>query len=107
MTEPALKTLSDMAEAAHKRIQQAHQQVNPVLELRRGMRSVGIPADVMTIDCLQTKRRIMMILHDDEPGMLLYQFITLEDEIAEEFERMPLSEASSDTLVLWMQDYFV
>ena len=106
MAEPALKTLSDMAEAAHKRIQQAHQQVNPVLELRRGMRSVGIPADVMTIDCLQTKRRIMMILHDDEPGMLLYQFITLEDEIAEQFERMPLSEASTTTIFHWMQDYF-
>ena len=106
MHEPALKTLSDMAEAAHTRIQQAHEHINPVVEVRSGMRTAGIPADVMTIDCLRTHRRIMLILHDEEPGLLLYQFITLEDEIAEEFERVALSETSSDTLVRWMQEYF-
>lgn len=106
MSEDALQTLSEIAEVAHKRIQQAHQHINPVLEVRSGMRAAGIPADVMTLDCLRTRRRIMLILNDDEPGMLLYQFVTLEDEVAEEFQRMPLSEASSDTLFHWMQDYF-
>ena len=67
------------------------QGVNPVVEVRSGMR---------------THRRIMLILHDEEPGLLLYQFITLEDEIAEEFERVALSEMGSDTMVRWMQDYF-
>ena len=106
MSEDALRTLSDMAEIAHKRIQEAHQHINPVLEVRSGMRAGGIPADVMTLDCLRTRRRIMLILHDEEPGFVLYQFVTLEDEIAEQFQRMNLSEMSSDTLFHWMQDYF-
>lgn len=106
MSEPALKTLSDIAEVAHTRIQQAHQHINPVVQVRTGMRGIGIPADVMTIDCMRTRRRIMLILHDEEPGVLLYQFITLEDETAKIFERVALSEASSDMLVRWMQDYF-
>ena len=106
MSEPALKALSEMVEVAHTRIQQAHEHINPVVEVRSGMRTAGIPADVLTIDCRRTRRRIMLILHDEEPGLLLYQFIALEDEIAEEFERVALSETSADTLVCWMQDYF-
>ncbi|MFL1485471.1 hypothetical protein [Marinobacter sp. LN3S78] len=106
MPEDPLKTLSDMASDAHARIQQAHEHINPVVEVRRGMRDAGIPADVMTIDCLRTRRRILLILHDEEPGTLLYQFVTLEEEMGGEFRRTPLSEVSTDTLVDWIKDYF-
>lgn len=106
MSEDPLKILSDMASEAHTRIQQAHQHINPVVEVRRGMRDVGIPADAMTIDCLRTRRRITLILHDEQPGMLLYQFVTIDDEVGEEFQQMPLSGVAVETLFEWMQDYF-
>ncbi|MGM0766756.1 MAG: hypothetical protein ACQEV6_01900 [Pseudomonadota bacterium] len=106
MPEDPLKTLSDMASDAHARIQAAHQHINPVVEVRRGMRDAGIPADVMTIDCLRTRRRITLILHDGQPGMMLYQFITIEDEVGDDFQQMPLAEVEVTTLVDWMQDYF-
>ena len=106
MPEDPLKTLSDMASDAHARIQQAYDHINPVVEVRRGMRDAGIPADVMTIDCLRTRRRILLILHDDEPGLLLYQFVTLEDEMKKEFQRVPLAEVSRETLVDWIKGYF-
>jgi len=77
-----------------------------VLEVRRGMRDSGIPADVMTIDCLRTRRRITLILHDNQPGVLLYQFVTIDDGVGDEFQGMALSEVSAQTLVDWMQDYF-
>jgi len=77
-----------------------------VVEVRRSMRNAGIPADVMTIDCLRTRRRITLVLHDDQPGMLLYQFITIEDEVGNEFQRQALAEVSTETLFDWMQDYF-
>ena len=47
MPEDPLKKLSDMASDAHARIQAAHQHINPVVEVRRGMRDAGIPADVI------------------------------------------------------------
>jgi len=106
MSEDPLKVLSDMASDAHARIQAAHQHINPVVEVRRGMRDAGIPADVMTIDCLRTRRRITLILHDEQPGVLLYQFVTIEDEVGNDFRQMAISDVNTDTLFVWMQDYF-
>ncbi|WP_165856122.1 hypothetical protein [Marinobacter sp. JSM 1782161] len=106
MSEAALKSLSDMASEAHARIQQAYQTINPVVGVRRGMREMGIPADAMTIDCLRTRRRINLILHDEKPGLLLYQFSTLEEEAGNEFEHMSLTDVTVDTLYDWMRTYF-
>lgn len=106
MSEDPLKTLSDMASEAHARVQAAHQFINPVIGVRRGMRDVGIPADAMTIDCLRTQRRIMLILHDGEPGTLLYQFVTIEEEASDDFQRMALANVNVQTLFNWIQDYF-
>ncbi|MCK2151232.1 MULTISPECIES: hypothetical protein [Marinobacter] len=106
MSEDPLKALSDMASDAHARIQAAHEHINPVVEVRRGMRDAGIPADVMTIDCLRTRRRITLILHDEQPGALLYQFVTIEDEVGDSFQSMALADVTVQTLVDWIQDYF-
>jgi hypothetical protein len=106
MSEVALKRLSDQASEAHARIQRAHEHINPVVGVRRGMRDSGIPADAMTIDCLRSRRRIVLILHDDEPGTLLYQFVTMENEVGDEFQRMALTEVRTETLFDWMEDYF-
>ena len=106
MSEESLKTLSDMASNAHARIQASYQHINPVVEVRRGMRDAGIPADVMTIDCLRTRRRINLILHDEKPGVLLYQFITIEDEVGNDFQRIALSEMDTQKLFQWIEEYF-
>ncbi|WP_339615076.1 hypothetical protein [uncultured Gilvimarinus sp.] len=106
MPEDPLKALSDQASEAHAKIQQAHQQINPVVAIRRGLRDSGIPADVMTIDCLRTRRRIMLVLHDKELGILLYQFLSLDENPGDDFQRKSLSEVNTDTLFSWMQSYF-
>lgn len=106
MSEESLEKLSDLASEAHARIQQAHGHINPVVGVRRGMRDVGIPADVMTIDCLRTRRRIVLILHDEEPGMLLYQFATIDDDVGGDFQRIAMAEVDAGTLFDWMETYF-
>lgn len=106
MSESALKKLSDLASEAHTRIQQAHQHINPVVGVRRGMRDIGIPADAMTIDCLRTRRRIVLVLHDQDPGVVLYQFSTIDEDIGVDFQRVALSDVQVETLVTWMEDYF-
>ncbi len=106
MTEAPLKTLSDLISEAHARIQAAHEHINPVVEVRQGMRDSGIPADVITLDCLRTQRRITLVLHDQQAGTVLYQFVTREEEVSGEFKQIDLAELGSDTLFEWMQDYF-
>ncbi|MEQ5836147.1 hypothetical protein [Marinobacter sp. NFXS9] len=106
MSEQAMKTLSDMASEAHARIQATHQHINPVVGVRRGMRDIGIPADAMTIDCLSSRRRIVMVLHDKDPGALLYQFSTIDEDIDIDFQRMALSDMSANRLFEWIEDYF-
>lgn len=106
MSADPLKALSDMASDAHARIQASHRHINPVIEVRRGMRDTGVPADVMTIDCLRTRRRITLILHDEQPGVLLYQFITMEEQVGSEFQRVVLLEMDTQKLFEWIEGYF-
>jgi len=106
MSQNVLQTLFDQATEAHARIQEAYETINPVVEVRRGMRDNGIPADAMTIDCLRTRKRIMLILHDAEPGVLLYDFGKMDEDVSGDFRRMNLSDVGPDLLFDWMQDYF-
>jgi hypothetical protein len=106
MSEESLETLSDLVSEAHARIQQAHEHINPVVGVRRGMRDVGFPADIMTIDCPRTRLRIVLVLHDEQPGMLLYQFVTMDEDVDGDFRSMALSDVDAGTLFDWMQSYF-
>jgi hypothetical protein len=106
MTQTPLETLSDRAEEAHRQLQQADAGASPMISIRRGLRDAGFPADAMNIDDMQSGKRILLVLHDDQPDTLLYQFTTLEREMEPEFEQMPLSEVSTETLLEWMQGYF-
>ena len=106
MSEEALKALSASASDAHARIQATYQHINPVVGVRRGMRDSGIPADAMTIECLQTRRRILLVLHDGEPDVVLYQFGSMDEEAGNDFERIDRKKVGVDTLFEWMRDYF-
>lgn len=106
MSSTALQTLSDIASEAHTQVQQSDTGINPVIGLRRGMRETGIPADAMTIDCLRTRRRILLVLHDRQPDALLFQFAGIDDEDDPALSRMALAELDSDRLVTWMRNWF-
>lgn len=109
MADDPLKTLSDIATEAHAGVQQAYPHINPVVGVRRGMRDTGIPADAMTIDCLNTRQRIVLILHDAHPGQLIYQFTTIDDDDGNEepaFRQMPLASVSASTLQEWIVSHF-
>lgn len=106
MLSPSLKTLSERATEAHTRIQQNCPDINPIVGVNQGMRASGIPADVMTIDCLKTGKRIILILHDDQPELIRYQFAFKDRDPAEEFKEIPLSSLTADILYDWMKTYF-
>jgi hypothetical protein len=106
LSENNLEILSDMVTDAHSRIQKDFEYINPVVGVSRGMRSIGIPADAMTIDCLKTGKRIIIVLHDQQPDVLQYQFSYKADDPAEEFLILTFKELSKQILYDWMKEYF-
>ena len=106
MTDSKLKTLCDNITEAHTRIQKDFDKINPVVGVNQKMRDIGVPADAMTIDCLKTGKRIIIILHDQQPGIVNYQFCFKDKEPSDEFEQFPFDKVSSQLLYDWIKDYF-
>ncbi len=106
MSEKNLEILSDLVSEAHSRIQNDFENINPIVGVSRGMRSVGIPADAMTIDCLRTGKRIIVILHDEQPETLQYQFSYKAVDPSDEFKILAFKVLSDQVLYDWMNEYF-
>ena len=106
MSEANLERLSDSVTDTHSRIQKEFENINPIVGVSRGMRSVGIPADAMTIDCLKTGKRIIIILHDDSPDVVQYQFSYKDKDPDEAFATLAAESINETVLYNWMKDYF-
>ena len=106
LTDELLKAFSDTVTDAHTRIQADYELIDPVVGVSRNMRKNGVPADAMTIDCLKTKKRIIIILHDHQPDLIHYQFSFTEQDPGDKFESMPFADVTDEVLYTWMKDYF-
>ncbi len=98
--------ISDLVTEAHTFIQRDFADINPVVGVSRKMRSVGIPADAMTIDCLKTQRRIIVIAHDGAPDIVQYQFSYKDTDPSDHFESIALDELTANKMYIWIRDYF-
>lgn len=87
-------------------IQKDFDTLDPVVGVNQKMRALGIPADVMTVDCLRSGKRILLILNDEHPDVLSYQKTFKEDDPGEVFQEIPLEQMSSRILYEWIKDYF-
>ena len=106
LTDKNLKILCDNATEAHCRIKQDFKEIDPIVGVSQKMRESGVSADVMTIDCLRSGKRIILILHDQQPDIIHFQFTLKAQDPAEGFEHIPLSEVSADKLYGWMKNCF-
>jgi len=100
-----LAIISDFLTEAHTRIQQDFSNLDPVVGVSRKMRDVGIPADAITIDCLKSGKRIIVILHDEQADIIRYQFSLRDQDPGDEFDVLALEALSAQTLYDWMKDY--
>lgn len=106
MSQTPLEMLADRASEAHCKIQQDFEHINPVVGLNRGMRKVGIAADAMTIDCLKSGKRIIIILHDDEPESVQYQFSFKAQDPDEQFQQITFNKLTAAKIYQWISEYF-
>jgi hypothetical protein len=103
---PALLSLSDIVSQAHAKIQQDYENINPVIGVIQGMRKVGIPADAITIDCLVSNKRVLIILHDNHPEIIRYQFTFSDQDPGDDYQEAVLADVTCDTVYGWIKEYF-
>ena len=106
MEDTPIKQLCDAVEQAHAKIQEDFKQINPVVGVNKQMRTVGIPADVITIDCLKSGRRILFVLHDAQPEIAQYQFCRRDEDPADAFESIAIESLTTQLLYDWMKNTF-
>tara|TARA_R110002111_G_scaffold13929_22_gene38622 strand:- start:428 stop:760 length:333 start_codon:yes stop_codon:yes gene_type:complete len=105
MTEQ-LKTLCDLATEAHEKVQAKHADIDPIVGVHHKMRDAGFAADVMTIDCLKSGKRIIVILNDEQPDVVNYQFSYKDKDPAPQFEQLAFGDLTVNLLYDWMSQYF-
>jgi hypothetical protein len=98
--------LYEIAAESHARIQHDFADINPVVGVNQNMREMGVPADVMTVDCLKTGKRIILILHDHHSEIVRYQFSFRDTDPGGEFEQIHFKQLTADKLYAWIESYF-
>jgi len=106
LEERPIKHICDAIEVAHAKIQADFDHINPVVGLINRMREHGIPADLMTIDCLKSGKRILVMVHDSQPEIANYQFCRRDEDPADEFESIAIKHLTAQTLYEWMRETF-
>lgn len=107
ITHKHLEALCDLATEAHTQFQLEIKHIDPIVGVNQGMRASGFPADVMTIDCIKNGKRIILILHDDKPEVISYQFAWRDKDPESEFTEVSFSDVTKESLLAWMKNYLV
>ncbi len=106
MSSGKIFELSDLASAAQAKIQQEFRDIDPVVGIMRSLRESGFSADAMTIDSFCSGKRIILLLHDDKPNEVAYQFSYKDKDPDPEFIHIPFAQVTADQLYRWMKGYF-
>jgi len=103
LSKKPITDIYDFVTQAHANIQQSFNHIDPVVSVNTQMRKKGIPADVMTIDCLRSGKRILMVFHDEQPEIVSYQFCCKDKDPHEAFDSIALGQVTAQQLYDWME----
>lgn len=106
MKDKRLHTLCDIATEAHSWIQRDFKEINPIVGVNQKMRENGVPADAMTIDCLKSRKRIILILHDQHPDIISYQLSFMDKDPDNKHEHIQFNEFTTKKLYNLIKSYF-
>ena len=106
MENKPISSLYDLIAEDHANIQRDFSYIDPVVGVITKMRTIGIQADAVTIDCLKTGKRILLVCHDEQPEVINYQFCLRHEDPADEFECIPLKNVTTKQLYDWMAASF-
>jgi len=60
----------------------------------------------MTIDCLKSGKRILLMVHDSQPEVANYQFCLRDEDPANEFDSIAIENLTAQMLYDWMKKTF-
>jgi hypothetical protein len=106
MTTFTVFDLSDIATEAQHSFQQQFSHIDPVIGINRGMRERGFAADLLTIDCIKSKKRITFLLNDSEPNIVSYQLGFTDVDPSQHFETITLEKLNGDSITALMVKHF-
>lgn len=98
--------LSDVAALAQADIQANYPGVDPVIGISHRLRMAGFAADTLTIEHAKNNRRIIMVLHDDQPLLVEYEFGCLSEDPKFQFSKMNISDLTRELFYQWMRQEF-
>ena len=101
-----LETLCDIATEAHTMIQKEYKDINPIVGVNQRMRKAGVPADIMTIECLRTDKRIVLVLHDQQHDIVNYQFCFRNKDPEGKYKQIKFESLTTQIMFDWIKDYF-
>lgn len=107
MSQTTIEALGELASQAQQRIQKESKNIEPVVGLIKSMREAGFPADVLTIDCIKSNKRIMVLLHDDRPTEAAYEFGFRDKDPTMQFSYISYDELTAEVIYQWMKEYFL
>ncbi|CAH0990173.1 hypothetical protein SIN8267_00258 [Sinobacterium norvegicum] len=94
--------LSDIAALAQAAVQQQNIGIDPVIGISHRLREAGFDADMLTIENKATDRRILLVLHDDQPDTVDVEFGRGSEDPRFAFEKIKLSALTEALFIDWM-----
>ncbi|NVK38350.1 MAG: hypothetical protein HWE18_10520 [Gammaproteobacteria bacterium] len=94
--------LSDIAKLAQAQIQQDFPELDPIIGISHNLRNAGFAADTLTIDNIRNDKRIVMIVFDDQPEQVQYEYCRISQDPNFEFTIIALNDLTQDQFYAMM-----
>lgn len=88
--------LSDTAKLAQTQIQQDFPELDPIIGISHNLRNAGFAADTLTIDNIRNDKRIVMIVFDDQPEQVQYEFCRISQDPNFEFTTIAIKDLTTE-----------
>ena len=96
--------LGDIAALAQTKVQAEHPDIDPVIGISHNLREAGFAADTMTIQRHKTDKRILIVLHDDQPDIADVEFGKISEDPRFEFIAYDVHSLTEEVFYQWMID---
>ena len=102
-----LKNISEMAAKASDLFYSKFESVDTIMGIMdKTLRSQGLKADAVTIDCIAQNKKIVILLHDEKPEFVDIALGNKDGDIHSS-SQYPLSEMSENVIVGIMEMNFI
>ena len=105
MSDTLVYKLADIAQTAQQKFQQQNGQVDPIIGISSNLRKRGFGADILTIDTLNSKLRLLFLVADDQPDQVGWLVNVKKQEPSLDFQYLPVQDFTEDRFLALMTEH--